>query len=72
MAEAMSYSQLTIAGLLGHSVPGVTAIYTHLPDAALAAAADAVSAKIAAVLDGKEQTAEVVDMAAKRKKARRE
>jgi len=71
MAEAMSYSQLTIAGLLGHSVPGVTAIYTHLPDAALAAAADAVSAKIAAILDGKEETAEVVDISTKRKRNRR-
>ncbi len=71
MAEAMSYSQLTIAGLLGHSVPGVTAIYTHLPDAALAAAADAVSARIAALLDNQDVIADVVDISVKRKRARR-
>ena len=31
------FSQLTIAGLLGHSVPGVTARYAHVPDSALVA-----------------------------------
>jgi len=44
-------SKLTIAGLLGHSVPGVTARYAHIPDRALLAAADQVSARIAAALD---------------------
>jgi len=75
MAEALGYSQLTIAGLLGHSVPGVTAVYTHVPDAALRAAADAVSARIAEILAGKEKprerAAEVVDLSARRKRARR-
>ncbi|WP_336491295.1 tyrosine-type recombinase/integrase [Methylobacterium nigriterrae] len=33
-AAGMGYSELTIAGLLGHSVPGVTARYAHVPDAA--------------------------------------
>jgi hypothetical protein len=36
----MGDSELTIAGLLGHSVSGVTARYAHVPDAALLAAAD--------------------------------
>lgn len=46
MAAGMGYSELTIAGMLGHSVPGVTARYAHVPDAALVAAADAVSQQI--------------------------
>jgi len=48
----MGFSELTIAGLLGHSVPGITARYAHVPDSALVAAADRVSARIAAALDG--------------------
>src|SRR5262245_39790059 len=35
VAAELGYSELTIAGLLGHSVPGVTARYSHLPDSAL-------------------------------------
>jgi integrase len=48
----MGFSELTIAGLLGHSVPGVTARYAHVPDRALLAAADQVSARIAGALAG--------------------
>jgi hypothetical protein len=48
----MGFSELTIAGLLGHSVPGVTARYAHIPDAALVAGADQVCARIAAALNG--------------------
>jgi integrase len=51
-AAEMGFSELTIAGLLGHSVPGVTARYAHVPDRALLAAADQVSAQIAAALAG--------------------
>jgi integrase len=51
-AAEMGFSELTIAGLLGHTVPGVTARYAHVPDSALVAAADRVSARIAAALDG--------------------
>jgi hypothetical protein len=46
------YSELTIAGLLGHASGSVTAGYVHL-DAALVSAADRMSAVIAAALDGK-------------------
>jgi site-specific recombinase XerD len=52
VAAELGFSELTIAGLLGHSVPGVTARYAHVPDSALAAAADRVSARIAGALDG--------------------
>ena len=51
-AAEMGFSELTIAGLLGHSVPGVTARYAHVPDRALLAAADQVSARISAALAG--------------------
>ena len=49
-AAEMGYSELTIAGLLGHSVAGVTARYAHVPDSALVAAADRVSTRIASAL----------------------
>jgi integrase len=52
-AAEMGFSELTIAGLLGHSVPGITARYAHVPDSALVAAADRVSARMAAALDGR-------------------
>jgi site-specific recombinase XerD len=54
-AAEMGFSELTIAGLLGHSVPGITARYANVPDSALVAAADRVSARIAAALDGTEE-----------------
>jgi integrase len=51
-AAEMGFSELTIAGLLGHSVPGITARYAHVPDSALVAAADRVATRIASALDG--------------------
>jgi integrase len=60
-AAEMGFSELTIAGLLGHSVPGVTARYAHVPDSALVAAADRVATRIAAALDGNAE-AEVVPL----------
>lgn len=53
VAASMGYSELTIAGLLGHSRGGVTARYSHLPDAALISAADAVALRIRTALDGR-------------------
>jgi integrase len=50
-AAHMGFSELTIAGLLGHSVPGITARYAHVPDSALVAAADQVSGRLASALD---------------------
>jgi integrase len=60
-AAELGFSELTIAGMLGHSMPGVTARYAHVPDSALLAAADRVSARIAAALGGR-ATAEVVPL----------
>ncbi len=62
VAAELNFSELTIAGLLGHSVPGVTARYAHVPDSALVTAADRVSAHIAAALAGKLATAKVVPL----------
>jgi integrase len=62
-AAELGYSELTIAGLLGHSVPGVTARYAHVPDVALVAAADRVSAKIALALAGEAQSDNVIELA---------
>ena len=59
-AAEMGYFELTIAGLLSHSVPGVTARYAHVPDAALVAAAERVSARIAAALNGGAIMSEVI------------
>ena len=61
-AAELGFSELTIAGLLGHHVPGVTARYAHVADSALVAAADRVSARIAAALDGTEPAATVVPL----------
>ena len=51
VAGDLGFSELTIAGLLGHSARGVTQNYVHL-DTALVVAADHVSARIAGLLDG--------------------
>ena len=51
VAGDLGFSELTIAGLLGHSARGVTQGYVHL-DTALVVAADRVSAEIAQLLDG--------------------
>ena len=52
VAADEGYSDATIGELLGHSRRGVTARhYIRRPDAALVAAADSVSALIAAALD---------------------
>lgn len=63
-AAALGYSELTIAGMLGHSAPGVTARYSHLPDSALVSAANRVSGFIAARLDGAAEEERVLSLAA--------
>ena len=55
VAGELGFSELTIAGLLGHAAGSVTAGYVHL-DSALVAAADRVSAVMAEALDGKSVT----------------
>lgn len=59
-AASMGYSELVIAGLLGHRVKGVTARYATAPDGALIAAADGVSTAIAASLVGNPPSGNVV------------
>jgi integrase len=51
VAGDLGFSELTIAGLLGHAARGVTQGYVHM-DAALVVAADRVSAEIAQMLGG--------------------
>ena len=68
-AAELGFSELTIAGLLGHTVPGVTARYAHVPDSALIAAADRVSERIAAALNGFGAEAQVIQL--RRKLTRR-
>lgn len=58
VAGELGYSELTIAGLLGHASGSVTAGYVHL-DAALVSAADRASEVIGKALDGK-PTAQVI------------
>ena len=61
VAADEGYSDATIGELLGHARRGVTARhYIRRPDAALVAAADRVSALIAAALDG--DAGEVVEL----------
>lgn len=62
VAAEMGFSELTIAGLLGHTFASVTARYAHVPDRALVLAADGVGARIAAALDDMQERAEVVPL----------
>ena len=63
IAADEGYGDATIAELLGHSRRGVTQRhYIRRPDAALVAAADRVSTRIAAALDGRKGAAEVVPL----------
>jgi len=52
VAADLGYSELTIAGLLGHRGSSVTARYAHVPDRALISAADHVAGRIALALSG--------------------
>ncbi len=51
-AAEMGFSELTIAGMLGHTVTSVTGRYAHIPDSTLVATADRVAARIATALGG--------------------
>ena len=61
IAAELGYSELTIAGLLGHTMQGVTARYSHLPDRALLMAADSVSAHIFDTLTGKKKSPQIIE-----------
>ena len=63
-ATEMNFSELTIAGLLGHRVKGVTARYATAPDSALLTAVDRVALRIAEALDGHEAGAAIIRIGA--------
>lgn len=60
VAAELGFTELTIAGLLGHTARGVTNRYSHLPDSAVLSAADRVAAHIVATMDGKNQGANIL------------
>jgi len=63
VAHELGYSELMIAGLLGHRISSVTARYTHHVDKALVTAADRVSAVIAARMKGQtSEGAEILEL----------
>lgn len=63
VAHELGYSELMIAGLLGHSIGSVTGRYTHHVDHALVTAADRVSSVIDARMKGnKAEGAEVINI----------
>ena len=61
-AAEMNYSELTIAGLLGHRIKSVTARHATSFDAALLSAADRASRRVADLLDGQIQIGDVADI----------
>jgi len=63
VALELEYSEITIAGLLGHRSHSITSRYTHHVDRALVAAADRISAVIHARLESREaESARVVEL----------
>lgn len=56
VALEFEYSEMTIAGLLGHRLHSVTSRYAHHVDRALAAAADSISTIITSRMAGKKET----------------
>lgn len=63
VAAELGFSELTIAGLLGHASQGVTQRYVHL-DKALVLAGDQVSAKIAELLNADDVAPSALSIAA--------
>lgn len=49
----LNYSDFIIGGLLGHAKRGITGRYANTPEAALTSAADKISDRLAAALDGR-------------------
>ena len=60
MALALGYSELTIAGLLGHRLHSVTSRYAHHVDRNLVSAADKVAEQIAVCLNGSQESTTVL------------
>ena len=66
VAADLGLTEITISALLGHSAATVTGRYIHHVDSALVAAADRVSARIAAAMAGKDEAAQVVPLRGRR------
>jgi integrase len=64
VAADLGLTEITISALLGHSATTVTGRYIHHVDTALVAAADRVSARIAASMSGEAAGAQVVPLRA--------
>jgi integrase len=62
MALALGYSELTIAGLLGHRLHSVTSRYAHHVDRNLIAAADTVAEQIAMCLNRSQASTTVIPL----------
>jgi integrase len=62
VALALGYSELTIAGLLGHRLHSITSRYAHHVDRNLVSAADAVAEQIALWLNGSHGDATVIPL----------
>jgi integrase len=62
VAADLGYAEPTIAALLGHATHSVTARYIHHVDAALVAAADSVSRRIVAAMNGDAARPKVVTL----------
>jgi integrase len=62
VALAMGYSELTIAGLLGHRLHSMTSRYAHHVDRNLVSAADKIAEHIASHLDGDNPGAKVIPL----------
>jgi integrase len=61
-AAELGYSDLTIAGLVGHKIATMTARYANAPDSAFITAADRISQALADALDGKDANEKVVSI----------
>jgi integrase len=62
VAADLGYAEPTIAALLGHATHSITSRYIHHLDAALIAAADTISNRIAAALDGRAMGAAILPL----------
>jgi integrase len=62
VADDLGYTEPTIAAMLGHATRSITGRYIHHLDAALTAAADKVTARIAAMMGGRSASAKIVPL----------
>jgi len=62
-AHDLGLTEITIGALLGHSSGTITGRYIHHVDSALIAAADRVSARVLAAMEGTEEGAQVIQFA---------